>query len=285
MNKIKYFEPNTKGRDLIVGDIHGCLEDLLLALKALNFDEKVDRLFSVGDLIDRGPNSYECAQLIYKDWFHAIRGNHEDMMIRTILRGEYDASRMWIDNGGDWIYKQGTYEQQYSKEDLKELALDLDELPLVIIVGTGEKRFNIVHAEFRRAVVSQGGVFAFVHTNVNDQDVDRWTFSSADEQSMMWGRTLIRGPIDQQNLQKGLSETFVGHTPVYHIVRAMQQMYIDTGCVYHYISNKRDGQALTFAEPREQVVHMWSPAWKKLTTKPFAEIPTVQELINKNIKV
>lgn len=46
---IKHFEKNTKGKDYVVGDIHGCFSLLESRLKEINFDEKVDRLFSVGE--------------------------------------------------------------------------------------------------------------------------------------------------------------------------------------------------------------------------------------------
>lgn len=281
MNKVNYYETNTQGRDLIVGDLHGCLEDLLLAMKALNFNESVDRMFSVGDLVDRGPNSFECAELIYRPWFHATRGNHEDMMILSVLRNDSHTTRLWQENGGHWIYKTGTWEQLYPLDVLTKIAKGLDALPLVIVVGEGESRFNIVHAEFYRRGFSTPG-FQPVLSPVGDKDIDTWTFSSAEETNLMWGRNLIRGvPSIDNDPQKELSQTFVGHTPVFQLVRCFKHIYIDIGCVYHYMGKPRDSQALAIACPQEQVVYSWSPAWKKLTSTPFAEIPTIQDLINK----
>jgi serine/threonine protein phosphatase 1 len=57
---IKKFELNEKGRDFVVGDIHGCFDLLSNNLKEIGFDESVDRLFSVGDLVDRGKQSEDC---------------------------------------------------------------------------------------------------------------------------------------------------------------------------------------------------------------------------------
>jgi len=51
------FACNAVGRDFAVGDIHGCFSHLRRSLEAIGFDASVDRLFSVGDLIDRGPES------------------------------------------------------------------------------------------------------------------------------------------------------------------------------------------------------------------------------------
>ena len=52
----------TGGRDWVVGDVHGCFTTLREALLAIDFEHGRDRLFSVGDLIDRGPNSIEALE-------------------------------------------------------------------------------------------------------------------------------------------------------------------------------------------------------------------------------
>lgn len=51
------FDRNPLGRDLIVGDVHGCFTKLKASLDAVGFNLERDRLFSVGDLVDRGPES------------------------------------------------------------------------------------------------------------------------------------------------------------------------------------------------------------------------------------
>lgn len=78
---VQRFERNTTGRDLIVGDIHGCFTKLQAALDAVGFDRTVDRLFSVGDLVDRGPESDQVLNWLGQPWFHAVMGNHEQMAV------------------------------------------------------------------------------------------------------------------------------------------------------------------------------------------------------------
>ncbi|MCW8994392.1 MAG: protein phosphatase, partial [Psychromonas sp.] len=53
-----HYQQNDQGRDFFVGDIHGKYGLLMLALSNVNFNANVDRLFSVGDLIDRGEASF-----------------------------------------------------------------------------------------------------------------------------------------------------------------------------------------------------------------------------------
>ena len=45
------------GRDFVVGDVHGCFRTVENALRRVGFDPGCDRLFSVGGLVNRGPNS------------------------------------------------------------------------------------------------------------------------------------------------------------------------------------------------------------------------------------
>lgn len=51
------YRANILGRDFVVGDIHGEFSKLSKLLSLVGFDEHSDRLFSVGDLVDRGPES------------------------------------------------------------------------------------------------------------------------------------------------------------------------------------------------------------------------------------
>lgn len=80
MSLVQHFEPNPHGRDLVVGDIHGCMEQFECVLARANFDFQRDRLFSVGDLVDRGDHSARALRLLAEPWFHVVIGNHEAML-------------------------------------------------------------------------------------------------------------------------------------------------------------------------------------------------------------
>lgn len=54
------------------GDIHGCLEQLRRKLWHCRFDPWRDLLISVGDVIDRGPQSLRCLQLLEQHWVRAV---------------------------------------------------------------------------------------------------------------------------------------------------------------------------------------------------------------------
>ena len=56
VNHINQLLKNTRGHDYIIGDVHGCNAGLRAVINDLNVG---DRLFLVGDLFDRGPDSID----------------------------------------------------------------------------------------------------------------------------------------------------------------------------------------------------------------------------------
>lgn len=68
-------------RTLIVGDLHGCREELEDLLEESGFDEG-DRLVSVGDLVAKGPDSKGVIRLIQSLGGRAVRGNHDQHCLR-----------------------------------------------------------------------------------------------------------------------------------------------------------------------------------------------------------
>ena len=48
-------------KTIVVTDIHGCLEELESVWAQAGFDPETDKLICLGDLMDRGPYSFECS--------------------------------------------------------------------------------------------------------------------------------------------------------------------------------------------------------------------------------
>jgi len=78
MTAYRKVEANAAGRDFVVGDIHGMFDSVERALAKVDFDPERDRLFSVGDLIDRGPQSRDVVRFLKQPFVHAVCGNHDD---------------------------------------------------------------------------------------------------------------------------------------------------------------------------------------------------------------
>lgn len=79
-------------RTVIIGDIHGCYTEFVQLLEKVRFDRNHDRLILLGDLIDRGPFSYEVLALVkylkdtMNDRLVILRGSHEYMLLRNSRR-------------------------------------------------------------------------------------------------------------------------------------------------------------------------------------------------------
>lgn len=194
---------NGDGRDFVVGDLHGCVDALRYLLREIEFDPARDRLFSVGDLVDRGSQSEQALALLDKPWFYAVLGNHEEALC---LVAEGSMRRNWWHSiGGEWA-------DALTDEQLVRYARRLRTLPLARVVGSGAQRFNVLHAEF----------FG------DDAELDAGAFTERVRQQMLWGRELALGSGDPQR-QSGLSMTYCGHTPMREMGRIGSQVFIDTG--------------------------------------------------------
>ena len=62
-----------------VGDIQGCYKEFDKGLKKINFNEKKDRLWISGDLVNRGPDSLKTLERIYsiRSSVNIVLGNHD----------------------------------------------------------------------------------------------------------------------------------------------------------------------------------------------------------------
>lgn len=201
---LKYFQKNTAGRDFFVGDIHAHFDLLQQQLDQADFNDKQDRLFAVGDLIDRGPNPTEVTKYLSQPWFHSIRGNHEQLLINYQPIDKFTT----ISNGGRWFVELDESEKCF----YKELFLSL---PIAFEIETDL------------------GLIGMVHADVPYHDWQRFSQVVEDpyaHATALWSRT--RFELDDTLPVKNIDLVLVGHTPQVDSPRALANVVNLDGGVY-----------------------------------------------------
>lgn len=214
-------------RTIVIGDIHGCLDELRELVGAINPTNE-DEVVSVGDLITKGPDPTGVLDFWMDRGWRAVLGNNEQRVLDVIDGGR--------ERKEDVVRTANVLTR---RAELLELVRSL---PILL------------HRKDRGLAVVHGGVFPT--TDLEDpgswrrDDLLRmrfirmvgteWTRIAENERretdpfwADVWG-----GP-----------ETVVyGHTPGYSIRRSDRAYGIDTGCVYggELTAAILEGDAITF---------------------------------------
>jgi hypothetical protein len=69
-------------RLVVIGDIHGCLEEFDELLNLISYSKENTNLILVGDFLERGPDSIGVIRKIQENNILSVLGNHEDKFIR-----------------------------------------------------------------------------------------------------------------------------------------------------------------------------------------------------------
>ena len=198
---------------LLIGDVHGCLDELndLLDLVNRSYNQSQYLPVFVGDMINKGPKNIETLQRIRQMEHFAVRGNHDAAVLREALMSQ----------------KHNKYEPssryQWTKNLVAEDIEYLKELPYTISIPS----FNaiVVHAGLVPNVSLQEQKIADMIVMRNVIETENGTLKSAElpDNGKPWA--------SQWN---GPEHVFFGHD-----ARRKLQQYpfatgLDTGCVYGF---------------------------------------------------
>jgi len=190
----------------VISDIHGCYQWLMNELKHRHFNPYEDLLISVGDLIDRGPDSIKCLELIHENWFYAVRGNHEQMALDSLNNNDF---ALWTMNGGIW-FSRLEHEQQKRALALIEAC---ERLPHIIEITCANGLNVIAHADYPAT--------------------DYQWAKKVSLQRVLWERDRLMGFMAGKGQGIGGADHFwFGHTPVDKRYDFGNLHYIDTGAVF-----------------------------------------------------
>jgi len=236
--RVLRFGRNETGRDFVVGDIHGMFAHLRALLDEVSFDPGHDRLFSVGDLVDRGPGSSEALQWLECPWFHACRGNHEQFAIDSVDPQQRD---IWVAyNGGEWW-------TELDEEDQAAFRESFLRMPLAMEVETRTGLVGIVHADVP-PLMSWEQFMEMLESG--DREASFYA---------MWSRNRIATQLDLPVTGR-VDRIYCGHTPTVDMVELDNVYYIDTGACYIYEGYQNARLTLIEIQPERHRPHQISTA-------------------------
>lgn len=209
-------------RIFFIGDIHGCSK----TFKKLVTEEigigKSDRIYCIGDYIDRGNDSKEVIDFILElrnnnYQIYTLRGNHEQMLLES--RTSSQAFSLWLMNGGDTTLRDFNVES-------------VDEMDPVYIDFFNSTEYYVHEKDF-----------IAVHAGLNFTADD----PLEDKNSMLWIRDF-----QISSSYPGNKLLIHGHTPMNRdFIRSqnfVSPFNVDGGCVYNYVEGMGSLFALNFYE-------------------------------------
>ncbi|ABV61776.1 bis(5'-nucleosyl)-tetraphosphatase PrpE [Bacillus pumilus] len=228
----------------IIGDIHGCYEELLTLIHKLGYELKhglpvhPDKrtLALVGDLTDRGPQSVDVMRFVIHAYSHgAIRyvpGNHCFKLYRY-LKGNPVKLLHGIETTVNEIKQLPLHEQTTLSHEFKQL---FEKAPLYDVLIPNE--LVIAHAAMKEKDIGR---------KPNKQMRSYLLFGAVTGETWPDGRPVRK---DWAKEYRGKPWIVYGHTPVKDPRFVGRTVNIDTGCVFgHRLSALKYPELETISVP------------------------------------
>lgn len=272
---VRRLPSNSRGRDFYIGDLHGCSDHLTRLLEHVAFDPSSDRVFSVGDLVDRGPDSLGATEFLEKPWFFAVLGNHEIWSLAVLHVAGFSEweERLRYRDHLDWHSK-------LTIEDRARIIERLRSLPLALEIEQPQGGFiGVIHAQ----LPIHRGWTALHSVDAEDMLPNSpkvgalvWDVVRGREQAVLETALGLRSTLgyerglarNRRSIQRSACRTpgvdllISGHviTPNFEPVAIANRLSIDTG-VYRPMGR------LTLVEPSTR--RYWQVGWRKSLRTPL----------------
>lgn len=213
-HEILYFGKNLSGKDFVVGDIHGQFHKLDALLYETGFNKNKDRLFSAGDLVDRGKHSTDCVEWLEKDWFFPVMGNHDEFVLWSYYNLPGFDNNRWASemNGGSWWFS-------LSKKQQDSIASCLRHLPHAIEIQK-ERKIGIVHADVPDNADSDWEIFKDHIFNRDSKTMHDCKVNRA------------KARYEKNPIVNNVDDVYFGHCAFPDVVHKGNCHFIDTGASY-----------------------------------------------------
>lgn len=209
-----------------ISDIHGCFDEFSELLEAVGFS-KEDRLYILGDIVDRGPKTAECLEWLANsgDNVKFLWGNHEEMMSWALM-GNWSHRSIdevmlgsWIMNGGFPTMEALDALDASTLKRVQQKILHADKIAHVTVSGT---EYVLSHAGIRAAET--------------ESETAEWYIQS--EEDLLWIGAGWWGARESAPF-----ETVFGHTPTSTIATSGAAL---PGCPADQVLAGNDNRIMTW---------------------------------------
>lgn len=209
INPYKFMNLDKYERIIVVPDLHGSYSHLCAALEYLKFNEN-DFIISLGDLIDRGDNSFECLSFFLNitNCF-TIVGNHEVVAYAASNFNIPYAKSQWLFNENKWVDKHNEFliKKMFEKY--------INKSSLILKVEFNNKKYGFAHAEIP-------------NENIELCNVDFSKMSIDDIENFNNSATENHKSFKKDNDVFGVDLAFFGHKKMKDIYFTGNKVYMDT---------------------------------------------------------
>jgi protein phosphatase len=245
----------------IIGDVHGCYDELAELLQTLGYNENFAhpdgrKVIFLGDLCDRGPKNIEVLQLVMQ---MANSGN------AYCVPGNHDAKLLKFLRGNDVQRTHGlavTAEQISAEPDefKREVAKFIDDLVSHYIFDDG------------KLVVAHAGLPKKLHGRASTRVRDFCLYGDTNGETDEFGFP-VRLPWAEEYRGKPL--LVYGHTPMPEVKNTNGAICIDTGCVF-------GGKLTAFRYPEREIVQINAKKEYYAPIKPLVQQREDEDLLDIN---
>ena len=243
----------------IIGDVHGCIDELMALLAKLGYDATQwsriapppgRKVIFLGDLVDRGPNVVEVLNLVMSMVAQGIAfcvpGNHDVKLLRKLA-----GKNVQITHGMAETLEQ--LEKKTTPDDRGDIAKFIDSLVSHYVLDGG--KLVVAHAGLRQEMHGRGSAA------VRDFALYGETTGETDEFGLP-----VRYPWAAE--YRGAACVVYGHTPVPEAEWLNRTVNIDTGCVF-------GGKLTALRYPEKELISVPAAQTYCQPAKPF--LPAEQQ--------
>lgn len=244
---------NEHGPFDVIGDVHGCFDELVMLLRKLGYEDNEEagmihpegrKPVFLGDLCDRGPKNVEVLRLVMKMVKSgnalAVPGNHDVKLVKYLL-----GKNVQLTHGLDKTVEELEKQDEQFRNDVREF---LDGLVSHYVLDDG--KLVVSHAGLKQEYIGRGSM------KVRDFCLYGEATGEIDEYGLP-----VR--LNWASDYRGKATVVYGHIPQLEVQAMNGTFCIDTGCVF-------GGKLTSYRYPERELVDVDALAQYYAPVKPLS---------------